>query len=499
MQLAAHLDPLAEHLQALIEALPGACLFKDGAGQWRVANTAALRLMGVYGQAWEGKTDLELATISPLLTDFFTTCHRSDEHAWTTGKRFDSLEQLPGQDGFHIFSIAKIPLFNSDGTRRGLLVIAHDVTDDMKAGVTLAAANEMLISVLNGMEAIVYAADMHTHEIIFVNQYAERSLNKKIAVGGVCWMELACGQEGPCGVCNKHQFVDENDAPSDVHIWEYQNASNHRWYHAQDHAIRWVDGRLVRLQIATDITEQKKLEMLHQQRQMDIGHAARLSVAGEMASGLAHEIAQPLAAANTYLQGCVDLIESGRHDMEHLGEAIKAAHFQTERAGKIIAHLRDFICKGRNDRKLIDINQLAAGAIHFLDHEIKRYQIGVSFYFSELPPIRANPIEVEQVLINLMKNAIEAMQESSIRQLHIRTRLLEFAVEIEIGDRGKGIPESEIELIFNPFASSTDDGLGLGLTICRSIVESYGGQIRVSSSLDSGSIFTFTLPLEDHA
>ncbi|WP_173060714.1 sensor histidine kinase [Sulfurimicrobium lacus] len=123
---------------------------------------------------------------------------------------------------------------------------------------------------------------------------------------------------------------------------------------------------------------------------------------------------QPLAAANTYLRRCVELIESGRHDKEHLGEEIKAAHFQTERAGKIIAHLRDFIRKGR-------------------------------------------------------------------------------------GDRGEGIPESEIELIFNPFASSTDDGLGLGLTICRSIVKSCGGQIRVFSSLDSGSIFTITFSLDDHA
>ena len=500
MKLTAYLDPLAEPLCALIEALPGVACFKDEAGRWRGANTAGLRLFDLHDDAWEGKTDLELAKASPRLADAFITCHRDDERTWALGKRSDSLVQVPVQDGFHVFSVAKIPLFNSDGSRRGLVVIGHDVTDSLNPEAPLAIANEKLISVLNGMETLVYAVDMHLYEVIFVNKYAERSLNKQIKVGGVCWKELECGQERPCGFCDDHKLVDESGKTTGVHVWERQDAANHRWYHFQANAIRWIDGRRVCLGIATDITDQKELEAFRLQRQVDIGHAARLSVAGEMASGLAHELSQPLAAANNYLQGCLGLIESGQHDMEKLGEAIKFAHIQTERAGKIVTHLRNFIRKGRNDWQWVDVNQLALGSLQFLDHKIQRHRIHVSLDFSDLPPIHANPIELEQVLINLLKNAIESMQTSSIRELGIKTRLLDaVAFEVEVSDTGKGMPGSEIDRIFNPFASSKTDGLGLGLTICRSIVESYGGQIRVSSALDSGSIFSFTLSTENHA
>jgi len=373
-------------------------------------------------------------------------------------------------------------------------------SDIIKTEAALATGNEMLISLLNGMENIVYAVDRHTHEIVFVNKYAERSLNKQIKVGGVCWEELECGQQEPSGFCSERKPDDENEKSAGVHVREYQNSANHCWYRVQDHAIRWTDGRPVRLEIATDITRQKEQEAIGPQRQVDACHAARLSVAGEMASGLAHELSQPLAAANTYLQGCLGLIESGQHDMEQLSEAIKSAYIQTERAGKIVTHLRNFIRKGGNEREWVDINQLALGSIHFLDHEIRCHRIHVALDFSDLPPFHANPIELEQVLINLLKNAIESMQAAPIRELGIKTRLLDFtAFEVEISDTGKGITESEIDQIFNPFFSSRTDGLGLGLSICRSIVESYGGQIGVSSLLNSGSIFNFTLPPENHA
>lgn len=506
MQLTAYLDPLAEHVHALIEALPDAVYFKfkDGAGRWRVANTTGLRLMDLHGHAWVGKTDLELAKALPHRADTFLACHRDDERAWELGKRSDFLQQIPVPDGFRVFSVAKIPLFNSDGSRSGLVAIGHDVTDSIKSEAALEYASEMPVSVFDGMEAIVYAVDIHTHEIVYINQHAERSLNKQIEVGDVCWKGLKYGQDGPCSFCGKHKLADEKGKstgvlPWDFHVWEYQNTANQRWYHVQGHAIRWIDGRQICLEIATDITDQKKQEAISHQHQADIGHAARLSVAGEMASGLAHELSQPLAAANNYLQGCMTLIESGQHDMKRLSEAIKFAHIQTRRAGKIISHLRNFMHKGRHDRQWVDVNPLVLESIHFLDYEIRLHQVHVTSDFSDLPQIHANPIELEQVLINLLKNAIESMQSAPVRELVIRTRMRDFVLEVEISDTGKGLPESEVDQVFNPFISSKTDGLGLGLTICHSIIESYGGKIWASSALDSGSIFSFTLPVENHA
>lgn len=491
-------DPLAGHFSTLVEALPDAIYFKDGAGRWRVANAAGLQLLGLLGQAWEGKTSLELAKDHPHLADALTSGHRNDERTWELAKRCNFLEPAPRPDDFRVFSIAKIPLFNSDGSRQGMVVIAHEYTDRAKEPA-LDTANKMLLKMLNGLECIVYAVDLQTHRIIFVNRYAEQSLHKQIKVGGTCWEEVKCGKEETCSFSHELCLPEGSGTEPGGHAWEYQNTDNLRWYHVQDSAIRWIDGRLARLEIATDITERKALETRHKRRQENMYHAARVSVAGEMASGLAHEISQPLAAARTYLEGCVELIDSGRHDMAQLGEGIKTAHAQIERAGNIIAQLRNFMRKGRSDRPPININQLISSSIHFLNHEFQTHRIHVSLELSDPPPIRANPVELEQVLVNLMKNAIDSMQHSPVRKLEIRTRQLESALEVAISDTGKGIPESEIGRIFNPFTTSKEDSLGLGLTICQSIVESYGGGIKVLSSPDSGTTFSFTLPKDSHA
>lgn len=242
-----------------------------------------------------------------------------------------------------------------------------------------------------------------------------------------------------------------------------------------------------------DITDQKLLDELR----AEIEHVGRLNIAGEMASGLAHELSQPLTAASNYLDGCLHRMRDAEWDREKLQKAVMLAYRQTERAGGIINHLKELIRKQGHERAMTDINDVIRDSVDFLEHDLSRQSIRVIPEFSDLPQIRVNKIEIEQVLLNLMKNAIESMASLPRRELRLATRLVESGnILVSVGDTGKGMPAAELDQVFYPFQSSKKDGLGLGLAICRSLVENYGGRIWAEQNGDAGMEFSFTLPTE---
>lgn len=242
-----------------------------------------------------------------------------------------------------------------------------------------------------------------------------------------------------------------------------------------------------------DITDQKLVEEMR----AEIEHVGRLNIAGEMASGLAHELSQPLTAASNYLEGCLNRMEDEEWDRKKLQKAVKLAHIQTERAGSIINHLKELIRKQGHERAMMDINELIKDSVDFLGHDLSRQSIRVIAHFSDLPRVRVNKIEIEQVLLNLMKNAIDSMASLPRRELRLSTRLAESGnILVAVSDTGKGILTADLDQIFNPFQTSKQNGLGLGLAICRSLVENYGGRIWAEQNDDAGMEFNFTLPTE---
>ncbi len=242
-----------------------------------------------------------------------------------------------------------------------------------------------------------------------------------------------------------------------------------------------------------DITDQK----LFEEMRAEIEHIGRLNIAGEMASGLAHELSQPLTAASNYLDGCLHRMQDAEWDQDKLRKAVKLAYLQTERAGSIINHLKELIRKQGHERTMLDINQLIKDSVDFLEHDLNRQSVRVIPHFSDLPRIRVNKIEIEQVLVNLMKNAIDSMASQPRRELHLSTRLVESGnILVAVSDTGKGIPADDLDQVFNPFQTSKQDGLGLGLAICRSLVENHGGRIWAEQNGEDGMEFNFTLPTE---
>ncbi len=240
----------------------------------------------------------------------------------------------------------------------------------------------------------------------------------------------------------------------------------------------------------TDLTERKLFETLR----VEVEHMDRLNIAGEMASGLAHEISQPLTAANNYLDGCLRRMVEDNWDHAALQNTIRLAHAQTERAGKIINHLKDIVRKQKYERTLQDLNLVVRDSLRFLEHKLQHHHVSVALEMSELPPVLANRIEIEQVLINLIKNAIDSMASSQRRELRIVTRVAgSGAVLVTVSDTGRGLAAEDLERIFDPFHTSKQDGLGLGLAICRSLIESYGGSIWAEQKEGAGVEFSFTL------
>ena len=271
----------------------------------------------------------------------------------------------------------------------------------------------------------------------------------------------------------------------------------------RDGTFRWVqdsgvprltgEGKLIGfIGIWLDVTDNKVFEVIR----AEMEHVGRLNIAGEMASGLAHELSQPLSAASNYLSVGLSLMMEQDWDKDRLLKAVICAHAQTERAGGIINHLKAIVSKRQQERTMLDINTLIRDTVQFMGFEIRQHSVSVIKDFYTLPLTLVNKIEIEQVLINLIKNAIDSMDAAPLRVLRITTRVIESDfILVLVSDTGKGIVPDELDKIFNPFQTSKKDGLGLGLPICRSLIESYGGQIWAEQRGDEGAEFYFTLPV----
>lgn len=250
--------------------------------------------------------------------------------------------------------------------------------------------------------------------------------------------------------------------------------------------------------ILHDITE--RIEAEEQQRAMfaEHAHASRVVALGEMASGIAHEINQPLTAIVSYADASRKLIDSGRYDPETLSHALKEISGQGQRAGGIIRRLRDFVRKKAPSRSSADVNELVRTAAAFTHHDVERYGIDLEL---NLEPktlyAEVDRLQIEQVVLNLIRNSIDAINESQSRdgRVQVSTRLDGDTVSILVKDNGPGIKPSEYGNVFDAFYTTKDTGTGLGLSISHLIVETHGGSLTFRpNEEDTGVTFVLTLP-----
>ena len=247
-----------------------------------------------------------------------------------------------------------------------------------------------------------------------------------------------------------------------------------------------------------DVTARKQAEELARQQQEKLQLTSRLVTMGEMASTLAHELNQPLAAITSYNTGCLNKLESGAFTRDELVGALNKLGVQAQRAGRIIRRVHDFVRKSEPKRARCDLAEVIDDSIGFIESAAKNSSIRIVREIQGMrPELMADQVMLEQVLLNLMRNAIEAMNEAppERRLLVVKLSQRENQMEIRVIDRGFGIPSEVQEKLFTPFFSTKPEGMGMGLNICRSIIEFHQGRLWVENNPEGGSIFVITLPI----
>jgi len=245
-----------------------------------------------------------------------------------------------------------------------------------------------------------------------------------------------------------------------------------------------------------DLTERQQTEARLQDLQAELIHISRLTAMGEMASTLAHELNQPLSAITNYIKGSKRLLESGTDkNTVMVREAIDKAAEQALRAGQIIRRLRDFVARGESEYRVEPMSKLVEEACALALVGAKDLGVRVKFEFDPAADLAlADRVQIQQVLLNLVRNAIEAMQELDKRELTVRVAGgSDHTVKISVADTGPGIAPELAAQLFQPFVTTKRHGMGVGLSISRTIIEGHGGRIWAEPNPGGGTIFSFTL------
>ena len=412
------------------------------------------------------------------------------------------------------------PLINEKGKQTGWVTSLIDISEPTKIREELAVSQERFITVLEGLDAAVSVVDLENDELLFANRFYRENFGDdakghfKLAGNSNNLKTLHDVAEdlkdSPPGIPTS--FLYQESESEEVQLDDGSN----KWFEVRRRFIPWVDGHLAQLLITTDITIRKKADDLARQQEERMQFTSRLTTMGEMASSLAHELNQPLSAISNYCMGVAKRLE-GNIDPDLKKEilpALEKASEQAHRAGTIIQRIRGFVKRSEPQRKSSSILEIINDAVGLLEIEAHRHRLSITSQLADdLPEVNVDPVLILQVLVNLLKNALDSVREAyplssrwSAPPVNISADLdtdtFPAMMRIQVTDSGGGIAQLVIERMFEPFFSTKADGMGMGLNICRSIIESHHGRLWASNVMDSertklaGCTFTILLPLE---
>jgi PAS domain S-box-containing protein len=405
------------------------------------------------------------------------------------------------------------PLIDSKGRQFGYMTSVTDITEPKRIREELGQAHERFTAVLEGLDAAVSVMAISPSSPDEPLLFANRTYRLWFGSDASGHRQLAGDPPDNAGV--GQDSVDSVDSfaglPTDELASTLPLSSEtyvrelDKWFDVRHRYMRWVDGRLVQMLIATDVTARRRAEEQSRRQEEKAQITSRLITMGEMASSLAHELNQPLTAINNYCVGIINRIKSGGMQPQALDDALTKTAKQAQRAAGIIKRIREFVKKSEPIRQPCRVEAIVEAALELADIELKKHNVRFERRIQPgVPTIYADPILIEQVLVNLIKNAAEAVAAAGRPYGRRMVRLLiehdDDHVHFTVRDTGPGLPEGMLERLFEPFFSTKSEGLGIGLNICRSIIEFHQGRLTAQNDYNGGELagctFRFSLPLK---
>jgi len=376
-------------------------------------------------------------------------------------------------------------------------ILEVEIEERIDSERVLKETHHTFIKVLDSIDATIYVADMDSHEILFMNK------NMIDAFGGDYTGELCFkafrGEERPCGICTNSRLLNKEGNLGEVAVWQGENPKTGKTYINYDRAIKWIDGRIVRLQIATDITQLREMEQqLHQSQKFE--------AIGTLAGGVAHDFNNLLMG----IQGRISLMSMDPAQLPTNSEHIEAIGEYVRSATDLTRQLLGFARGGKYEVKPTDINELVRKSVNMFGRTRKELKIHAKFQ-RPAPVVNVDRSQIEQVMINLYVNAWQAMPIGG--ELYLETRITSVDstqaiphqvipgryVNISVTDTGTGMQERVRQRIFDPFFTTKEKerGTGLGLASAYGIIKNHDGFITVASEIGQGTSFQIYLPLSD--
>ncbi len=401
------------------------------------------------------------------------------------------------------------PLVAQSGEQSGWMASITDITESKRTREELAAAHERFTTVLGSLDAAVSVANIGGGTLLFGNAryrkwYGDSVLghHRMVTHAQLSLTSSPDDVDELAGVPT-HSLVDADS--EDAILFE---SEMNMWLEVRSRYLTWVDGSLAQMVIATDVTARHEAQAQAQAHAEKAEAASRLITMGEMASTVAHELNQPLAAISNYCSGMISRLERQQATPEALIPALEKTAKQAQRAGQIISRIRSFVKRSEPTIARVRVDDIIEEALELAQLELRRHDVRLSHYFeARLPAIQADPILIEQVLLNLIKNGAESINQAKRPQgqrevsLRVASTTIDDqrVVQFSVTDTGAGIPEELRERIYDAFYSTKSEGMGIGLKLCRSIVESHHGRMSVENLYNAGLItgcrFSFWLPM----
>jgi len=251
-----------------------------------------------------------------------------------------------------------------------------------------------------------------------------------------------------------------------------------------------------------EMAQRRNAEDQARDRFAQLAHAARITSLGQLATGIAHELNQPLSAITNYAEGCQLLLEDANPNLEQIHTHVTQVSRAALRAGAILRRMRNFLRPDQTCIKPVDLNALVGEVLNFFRHETARTNVLVRLELApQLPNVAADAIQIQQVLVNLIQNAIQALAAGNQSPRHVTIRTMHSAgeVQVDVADNGPGFGDADLDTLLSPFFTTKENGLGMGLAISRAIINEHGGQLWGSNSKHGGATVSFALPAEDEA